>query len=198
MYNRSLIEKIFLKYYYIYTSLYFKLIHNINIGKNCRIELSATIRGNVNIGDDVSIGKFVNITGNVDIGNLSNIHDFARINTMPSGKIDIGKNCHINVYNVIGSSKKVTIKDYALFAAGVKITDSTHGIENVAELTKDAMPLSEELLIEENCWLGFDVNVIMRAQIGKNCVIGSKSLVNKIIPHNSVAVGIPAKVIRKR
>ena len=32
-------------------------------------------------------------------------------------------------------------------------------------------------------------------KIGKNCIIGASSLINKDIPDNSVAAGIPAKVI---
>ncbi len=197
MYKKSLIEKVWLKIYYMFTSLYFKTIHNIKIGKNCRISFSSTIRGNIKINDNVTIGKFTNISGNVNISSFSNIADFARINTMPEGKIEIGEDCHINVYNIIGSSNKVIIGDHALFAAGVKITDTTHGAENMNEIIKNTKTNSQKLVIGKNCWLGFDVNVIMGAQIGQNCVIGSKSLVNKEIASNSIAVGIPAKIIKR-
>lgn len=198
MYKKNLIERIFLKLYYIGTSKYFQVIHKIQIGSNCKIEWSAYLRGNIKIEDNVSIGKQVQIIGNVTIGSFTKVGDFARLNTMPQGKIEIGKDCHINVFNIIGSSKNVIIKDYALFAAGVKITDATHGIDDVDKVIKKAEIFSQELLISENCWLGFDVNVIMGGKIGRNCVIGSKSLVNKEIPANSIAFGIPAKVIRTR
>jgi acetyltransferase-like isoleucine patch superfamily enzyme len=198
MYKRSLVERILLKLYFIFSSIYFRTVHGIQIGSNCRISLSATIRGNIKIGKNVSIGKFTNITGNVIIDDFSYIADYARLNTMSEGQILIGKNCHINVYNIIGSSYKVTIKDYALFAAGVKITDATHSIKDLSIVTKKAKFEAKEVLIDENCWLGFDVNVIMGGRIGKNCVVGSKSLVNKPITSNSIAVGIPAKVIKER
>jgi len=198
MYKKNLVEHLFLKLYFTFSSIYFRVFHSIEVGPNCKIHLTATIRGNIKIGKNVSIGKFTNITGNIIVGNDSNIADYARINTMPEGKIEIGNDCHINVYNIIGSSYKVTIKDHALFAAGVKVTDATHSISDVNILTKKAKFDAQEVLIEENCWLGFDVNVIIGGQIGKNCVIGSKSLVNKAIPTNTIAVGIPAKVIRER
>lgn len=198
MYKKSLIEKVLLKLYYIFAASYFRLLHGIKVGKGCRIHFSSTIRGNIEIKNNVNIGKNVNISGNVKIGEKSNIADYARLNTMPNGKIEIGKDAHINIYNIIGSSHSVKIGDHALFAAGVKITDATHGIEDIEDIIKQAPIDSEELVIGDNCWLGFDVNVIMGGAIGKNCVIGSKSLVNKKIPANSIAVGIPAKVIGER
>ena len=198
MYKKYFIEKIFLKIYYIFTSLYFSKFHKIHLGKNCKIALSATIRGNVILGNNVTIGKYTNITGNVFIGDKTYIGDYSRLNTMIEGSITIENNCHINVYNIIGSSEKVFIKKNALFAAGVKITDASHKIDDITIMTKDAVFTSKEVIIGENCWLGFDVNIIMGGQIGQNCVIGSKAVVNKKIPSNSIAVGIPAKVIKKR
>lgn len=198
MYKKNFIEQAFFKIYFLFTSFYFRIVHKIKIGKKCKIYFSSTIRGSIVIGEEVSIGKFSNITGNIEIGNLSYIGEFTRLNTMQNGKIIIGNNCHINVFNLIGSSKKVTIGDNALFAAGIKITDATHNIDDVNVLTKVSIVDTEEVSIGKNCWLGFDVNVIMGGQIGQNCVIGSKSLVNKKIPSNVIAVGVPAKIIKKR
>jgi len=198
MYQQSLMERVFLKIYYLSTTYYFKIIHGIEIGKKCKLSISATIRGNITIGDNVTIGKFTSITGNITIDNFSHIADFTRISTMPNAKIEIGQNCLINEFNIIGSSQKVIIKDYALFGAGVKITDSTHGIDHVSEIIKRAPITSEEVVIGRNCWLGFDVNVIKGGGMGDNCVIGSQSLVNKILPANVIAVGTPVKVIKER
>ncbi len=195
---RYITEKIINKIYFIFTSSYFRFVHHIDIGSKCRIDFRASLRGNIKIGNNVSIGKYCNISGNVSIGNDTNISEFAYINTMPTGKIEIGEDCHINIYNIIGSSKKVEIKDHALFAAGVKITDASHSIKDIDVLIKKADIESKSMVIEENCWLGFDVNVIMGGAIGKNSVIGSKSLVNSQISSDSIAVGIPAKVIKKR
>ena len=45
-------------------------------------------------------------------------------------------------------------------------------------------------------WLGENVAII-GASIGKNCVIGANAVVTDDIPDYSVAVGIPARVIRQ-
>ena len=51
------------------------------------------------------------------------------------------------------------------------------------------------VVIGEGSWLGENVCVI-GANVGKNCVIGANSVVTKDIPDYSVAVGVPAKVIK--
>ena len=53
-----------------------------------------------------------------------------------------------------------------------------------------------EVIIGENSWIGENVSIV-GAKIGKHCVIGANSFVNKDIPDYSIAVGTPAKVIKK-
>ncbi|MBN1672979.1 MAG: hypothetical protein JXR37_18180 [Kiritimatiellae bacterium] len=52
------------------------------------------------------------------------------------------------------------------------------------------------LTIGPNCWLGARVTVLDAANIGERCVIGAGAVVTKPIPPDSVAVGIPAKVVK--
>ena len=54
------------------------------------------------------------------------------------------------------------------------------------------------IIIEDDCWLGSHVTVTKGVRIGKGSVIGANSVVTKDIPPYSVAVGTPAKVIKKR
>lgn len=56
----------------------------------------------------------------------------------------------------------------------------------------------EGIIIEDDCWLGSGVKVLDGVTIGKGCVIGANSVVTKDIPPYSVAVGAPARVIKKR
>jgi acetyltransferase-like isoleucine patch superfamily enzyme len=178
--------------------LYFKYIKRIKIGKGCCISILADISGNVVIGKHVTIERGAVIKGNVKIGDHTMIGAYASITTTPTGYIEIGNFCHINNFNIIGSCKRVIIKDYALFAVGVKITDSSRDYSSLKLPTKKAPIISEDIVIEENVWCGFDVCIIMGGGIGKNCIIGAKSLVNKKIPDNSIAFGIPARVYKKR
>ena len=54
-----------------------------------------------------------------------------------------------------------------------------------------------DVSIEDNVWLGSRVMVLKGVTIGENSVVGSMSLVTKSIPSNSIAAGVPAKVLRK-
>ncbi len=53
------------------------------------------------------------------------------------------------------------------------------------------------VVIENYCWIGAYVFVREGATIGDNVVIGAHSVVTKDIPSNSIAVGVPAKVIAR-
>ena len=53
------------------------------------------------------------------------------------------------------------------------------------------------LYTSEDCWIGGGAILCPGVKIGHRCIIGAGSVVTKDIPDNSVAVGNPAKVIRK-
>jgi lipopolysaccharide O-acetyltransferase len=53
------------------------------------------------------------------------------------------------------------------------------------------------ITIGEGCWIGQNVIVLPDVNIGDKCVIGANSVVTKDIPSYSIAVGMPAKVIKK-
>lgn len=50
--------------------------------------------------------------------------------------------------------------------------------------------------IGDNCWFGANVSVMPGVTIGNGCVIAAGAVVTKDIPDNSLAAGVPAKVIR--
>jgi len=54
-----------------------------------------------------------------------------------------------------------------------------------------------KVLLRNNCRIGSDSIVLSGLTIGKNSIVGAHSLVNKDIPDNVVAFGVPAKVVRK-
>ncbi len=54
-----------------------------------------------------------------------------------------------------------------------------------------------KVLLRNNCRIGSHSTVLPGVTIGKNSIVGAHSLVNKDIPDNVVAFGVPAKVVRK-
>ena len=53
-----------------------------------------------------------------------------------------------------------------------------------------------DILIGDHVWLAQGVRIMKGAQIGQDCIIGSRAMVCGAIPANSLAVGMPARVMR--
>ena len=84
-----------------------------------------------------------------------------------------------------------------LISDKVYVSDNLHDYRNVQKPIKEQKILNvNKVNIGENSWLGENVCVI-GASIGKHCVIGANSVVLSNIPDFSIAVGSPAKVIKK-
>lgn len=74
------------------------------------------------------------------------------------------------------------------------ITDSS---PNNSKLIKLFPMTSQDVHIEDDAWIGAGVIILPGVNIGTCSVIGSGAVVNKNIPEYSIAVGNPAKVIKK-
>jgi acetyltransferase-like isoleucine patch superfamily enzyme len=117
--------------------------------------------------------------------------------------IKIGKNVQINDYVHIGAVGSITIGDNVLMASKIYISDHNHGSyddlisDHPMSIPIDRKPICKPVVIEDNVWLGESVCVLSGVKIGKGSVIGALSVVSKDIPPFSIAVGIPAKVVKK-
>ena len=103
----------------------------------------------------------------------------------------------IGHFNHIYATKKIVLEKDVLTADKVYISDNLHGYADIHVPIKDQPIIQHgEVVIGEGSWLGENV-CVLGARIGKHCVIGANSVVTKDIPDYSVAVGAPAKVIKK-
>lgn len=55
--------------------------------------------------------------------------------------------------------------------------------------------LIKPISIGDNCHIGTNVTIMPGVTIGSNVIIGVGAIVTKNIPNNSIAVGVPARVI---
>lgn len=130
-----------------------------------------------------------------------------RIETYPINKakvLFIGENVQINDYVHITAIDSVVIGNNVLIASKVYISDCSHG--SYAGNESDSNPLhspstrplfSKPIIIEDNVWLGEFVSVLPGVTIGKGVIVGANSVVSKSLPSNVIAVGTPAKPIKK-
>jgi len=103
----------------------------------------------------------------------------------------------IGHFNHIVATKKILIKKDALLASRVYISDNMHDYSDPnLPIKKQKIIQKDEVVIGEGCWIGENVSII-GASVGKNSVIGANSVVTHSIPDYCVAVGSPAKIIKK-
>ena len=133
---------------------------------------------------------------------LDAVTEFAGFRYTP--ELVIGANCNVSSYAHIACTNRVTIGDGLLCGSGVMISDHAHGQYHGAEQTgPEVRPAARRLsndgvvVIGNNVWLGDGVVVLAGAVIGDGAVIGANSVVNGVIPAKTVAVGAPAKVVRR-
>jgi acetyltransferase-like isoleucine patch superfamily enzyme len=146
----------------------------------------------------------LNINGkkNISIGNNVNIAYKTWLAALPltgSEKCEliIGDGTNIGNFNHIYATRSIVIGNNVLTADKVYISDNLHGYEDVTvPIMKQPIKQIGNVSIGDGTWLGENVCVI-GAKIGKNCVIGSNSVVTKDIPDYCVAVGTPAKIIKR-
>ena len=55
---------------------------------------------------------------------------------------------------------------------------------------------AKPVAIGDNCWIGGSVTICGGVTIGEGCVIGAGSVVTRDIPPNSLAAGVPCRVLR--
>ncbi|GGG07680.1 hypothetical protein GCM10010913_31840 [Paenibacillus aceti] len=114
------------------------------------------------------------------------------------GSIEIGENCSINSFCHINGNGGLKIGNNVRIATNCTLIPANHIFSDPNIPITFQGETREGITIEDDVWLGAGVKVLDGVVIGRGSVIGAGSVVNKSIPPFSIAVGIPAKVIKKR
>lgn len=140
---------------------------------------------------------------NVNIGSNTTILKFARLQNFVSEleknpRILIGDRCYIGFFFTILNGSTVRIGNDVLFASHVIITSENHGTDPESAIPyMDQTLSSKPVAIGDGCWIGEKVCIMPGVTIGKKSIVGGGSVVTKSIPEYSIAVGNPAKVIKR-
>jgi len=134
--------------------------------------------------------------GNIKIGDNCTISSWSVINQY-GGNITIGDDCSINSFCHISGNGGVEIGNKVRIATQCVIVSANHNYSLLDTPIMEQGETAKKIIIEDNCWLGAGVKVLSGVTIGSGSVIGAGAVVNKNISPHSVAVGIPAKVIKK-
>lgn len=100
--------------------------------------------------------------------------------------LKLGKMVDVGIFSYINAKNDVTIEDYVQIG-------SHCSIYSVSTIDNKCGPV----VLKENCRIGSHSVVMPNVAIGKNSIIGAFSFVNRNIPENVIAFGVPVKIKRK-
>jgi acetyltransferase-like isoleucine patch superfamily enzyme len=148
--------------------------------------------------------------GALTIGQGSGCYDRASLVVAEEGKVQVGKFTILNGTTIV-CKKQITIGNHCMLSWGSVLSDcwmdpSLHTVEVRAAILKKAAenslrpyPFCEEaspVVLEDNCWVGFDAVILPGVRLGRGCVIGCKTVVDFNVPPYAVVAGSPAKIIK--
>lgn len=137
--------------------------------------------------------------GLMEIGSSHGVPAFsATVRVGQDSRVLIGQNVSTTGSVGISATEGTTVQlgEDCMVAIGVQLrADDGHPIFDVR--TKRRVNVSRNIVVGDHVWLGYGSTVLGGVEIGSGSVIGFGSIVTRRMPNNVVAVGNPAKVVRR-
>lgn len=119
--------------------------------------------------------------------------------------ISVGNHVSFGPRTLIWTTRaRVSIGNWVMFGPGVSIVTGNHrtdvaGIPMMALSDEDKRPEDDEdVVIEDDCWLGMGCSILKGTTIGKGCVIAAGAVVTKSAEPYGIYAGIPARRVANR
>ena len=182
-----------------YRCLFKKIGRGVIFGKSITVRnpYKISIADNVIIDDNVMLdakgadNSGIVLNDGVYIGRNS-------ILSCKNGDIFLGRNANVGFNCEIYSLNRVEIGKDVLIAAYTYIIGGGHMSTDTEVPFRDQEKHAIGIKIGDNVWLGVKSILMDGCSIGNNSIIGAGAIVTKNIPEDSVAAGIPARVIKSR
>lgn len=146
------------------------------------------------------LGRPISIVG------INKIKIGKRVRIYPHVRLEVhGKNSELIIKDNVGISQnvhitcngKLIISESTVIAANVFITNIDHDYTEIDVPILEQKHNLKETIIGANCFIGMGVAIQAGTILGKQCVIGTNSVVRGIFPDYCVIAGNPAKIIKK-
>lgn len=124
------------------------------------------------------------------IGKLDPVRYAKKIGVNFKGKVTIYGRVHYSTEPWL-----ITIGDGCHITDGVKFETHDGGTLIFRKVIPD-LEITKPITIGNECYIGNNVIILPGVNIGNHCIIGAGAIVSRDIPDNSVAVGVPARIIK--
>ena len=150
------------------------------------------IANDVRLGRNVQIHGFVNLYG-CKIGDNSRIGAFVEVQR----NVKIGANVKVSSHTFICTG--VTIEDDVFIGHNVSFINDKYPFA-VRNNTPSAQEEHEVVptLVKRGASIGTSATILCGITIGENATVGAGSVVTKDVPANTIAVGVPARIVRRK
>ena len=127
------------------------------------------------------------------LGDYSVVEANACINNA-MGDVIIGDHTRIGLHNTIIGP--VTIGSHVNLAQGITVTALNHNFDDTERRTDEQGVSVTQVTIGDDCWIGANAVILPGVTVGSHSVIAAGAIVTKDVPPQSLAAGVPAKVIK--
>ena len=128
------------------------------------------------------------------LGTQSTIEDFSTVNN-GVGAVEIGDHSRVGCGNTLIGPVKIGHRSH--LAQNVVMSGLNHNYADVSKPLSEQGTTTAQITIGDDCWIGANVSIVPGVNIGDRCVIGAGSVVTKSIPAFHIAVGNPAKPVKR-
>ena len=159
---------------------------------------------NIRLGHGVYLdhGVYLHATpGGIEIGagttimHNTELHVF-NFRDLPHAFIKIGRETFVGESVVIRGQGGVTIGNSVLIAPHAKILAVNHTFTDSTRPVLEQGITGQGIVVEDGAWIGAGAAVLDGVRVGRGAVVGANAVVTKDVPPHTLAVGIPARVVR--
>ena len=155
------------------------------------------VRRGVRVGRGVVVGNrcrlIVERGAAVVLGDGCQIDDGSTLAAYRTGRLVLGPGAFVGHHGTLAAHRSVTVGAGTYLAELVSVRDHDHAVGSPPSSGRvDVAPVE----VGRDAWLGAKVTVLRGARIGDRTVVGANAVVRRDVPANTVAAGIPARVVR--
>lgn len=135
---------------------------------------------------------------NVKIEKWVTIYPACRMETHNGGSIVIEKGVNIGQnFHITSGEQELRIGKNTTILGSVFITNIDHDYTEIGKHILEQKHIIKKTEIGENCFIGYAAAIQAGTVLGKQCVVGTHSVVRGVFPDYCVIVGVPAKIVKR-